>query len=66
MNICMDCKWFNTEYYDYEPPHPDAGRGCCDNPKLSSDDPDGLDWWECAEISVGPEFGCIHWEPKCK
>lgn len=44
-----------------------TGRIRCTNNKVFGIDgtaEDGADEWEAAEISFGPEFGCIHFKEK--
>ena len=60
MKICKNCKYFdgkscNSDKFVY------VGQ-CEDTPE------DGLGYWDmesyAAGVSVGPKFGCIHWEGK--
>ena len=59
---CKDCRFFSMESSSIVNYH-----GECSNQKvLGSDDDmtDGIHEWAALEASVGPEFGCIHWEGK--
>lgn len=66
MNTCKDCKFFSPNYHDYEPNH----GSCCSDKLLNGPESDmasdtayggGYEGYG-DYISVGKDFGCIHFQ----
>ena len=70
---CKNCKYWNNGCIDYETNPTKKQYGMCGSHKFDYYDPvpntldmclaldaEGYD----ASVLVGPDFGCIHWEPK--
>lgn len=64
---CKNCKWWDVHLIQNY--HTDRNQNRCENPKLDDDNEEFKDGAVGGDIGsyyfyTGPDFGCIHFEPK--